>query len=545
MNSGARTLVFTHPEAASGAEASQPEQPAPLESDTAEEARPAAGTTTLPGVAGSKTEQQPTRAIQQRRITSPVESESADRMASGGSPKGAEAGQTDVLQAESGGSTPPPVNRPEAGTREIFAVQDPAAPVSETSTVIMGAVKPPPVSTEGLATKAGPPNQEEVFWASGSTAPFGIYPPGTAPDVSPVTRTDMRGVPRPPATAERPNPFPAAAYPQSPVEAPPSSYPDSQVSYPVSTAPAAHPAEAAGGSRKVVAILSSAVVILLLATAGYVAWWYFAGGAKQAVVTPQPPPSPSPADPRPPQPPPAPPAVPEGMVMVPAGTYSIGRNEGDPFEKPAHPVELKAFFIDRTEVTNAEYKKFMDATGHPAPQASPDDPNEWKDGAFPAGRENWPVINVSWQDAADYAKWAQKRLPTEQEWEAAARGTEARVYPWGDQWQSGVANIGSRSGAIEAVGRYPAGASPAGALDMVGNVWEWTADALNLYPGSPLNAQSMGRLIPDYKPGSAYRVIRGGAYDGDRTHAASYRGFLDPAKGYPKTGFRCVRNSDR
>jgi formylglycine-generating enzyme required for sulfatase activity len=227
-------------------------------------------------------------------------------------------------------------------------------------------------------------------------------------------------------------------------------------------------------------------------------------------------------------------ATPEGMVMVAAGDYIIGRDDGDGIEKPRHKVALKAFFIDKTEVTNAEYKKFIDAINHKAPA-------HWKDRAFPEGQANFPVVQVTWQDANDYAKWAGKRLPTEVEWEAAARGATGRKYPWGNQWNQSFANIGAgEAGSIVEVGKYPEGQSPFGALDMIGNVWEWTADVLTVYPGSSLP-------LPDMVDATkSYRVIRGGAYDVMREKVNldnSYRGFVEEDKAYPKTGFRCVKDA--
>jgi serine/threonine-protein kinase len=213
------------------------------------------------------------------------------------------------------------------------------------------------------------------------------------------------------------------------------------------------------------------------------------------------------------------------MVLVPGGTYVVGRSNEDPLEGPEHTVELAPFYMDRTEVTNAEYKRFIDATGHKAP---------WTDGTFPEGRENWPVTNVKWQDAVDYAAWAGKRLPSEVEWEAAARGKDGRIYPWGSDWTPGLANIAAK--AITDVGRHKDGASPYGVLDMIGNVWEWTADEFELYPGSSAKP-------PEIEPGVTYRVIRGGAFDGNKKHDAAYRGFVDAGEGYPKTGFRCVKNA--
>jgi serine/threonine-protein kinase len=218
------------------------------------------------------------------------------------------------------------------------------------------------------------------------------------------------------------------------------------------------------------------------------------------------------------------------MVKVAGGTYTIGRDGRDSLslEEPAHPVEVKTFFIDRTEVTNADYLKFIEATGHPAPV-------NWQDGTYRAGDDRLPITEVTWQDAASYAEWAGKRLPTEAEWEVAARGSDGRIYPWGNRWKLGIANIGLKPGKIEEVGRYPDSASPFGALDMIGNVWEWTADEISRYPGSqaPITTE----------PGSTYRVIRGGAFDGDSKLDASYRGYLDASKPYPKVGFRCVKDA--
>lgn len=218
--------------------------------------------------------------------------------------------------------------------------------------------------------------------------------------------------------------------------------------------------------------------------------------------------------------------APDGMVMVAAGTYPVGREDGDDIEKPKHDVTLKAFYIDKTEVTNADYKKFILATNHQPP-------SDWQNGSFPAGKDNFPVVNVTWKDANDYAAWAKKRLPTEEEWEAAARGTDGRKYPWGNSFNPSYANIQTK-GIVE-VGKFPDGKSPAGALDMIGNVWEWTATKFALYAG---NTSS-----PPDEASKNYRVIRGGAYDGDKKHDASYRGYVEADKTYPKTGFRCVKDA--
>jgi formylglycine-generating enzyme required for sulfatase activity len=229
------------------------------------------------------------------------------------------------------------------------------------------------------------------------------------------------------------------------------------------------------------------------------------------------------------------------MTLVNAGTYTIGRDDADPVEAPVHAVKLAAFYIDRNEVTNAEYAKFVEATRHKPPA-------NWKGGTLPAGRVDFPVTGISWQDAADYAAWAGKRLPSEAEWEATARGSDARKYPWGNEWHAGFANIGVRSAekveadkypsGITEVGKYPQGASASGALDLIGNVWEWVADEIELYPGSSATLPA-----PTENPAPTLRVIRGGAYDGDQKHDASYRGFLDGSLPYPKVGFRCAKNA--
>jgi len=213
-----------------------------------------------------------------------------------------------------------------------------------------------------------------------------------------------------------------------------------------------------------------------------------------------------------------------GMVYVPRAEFQMGRARGDLYASPPLTVVVGPFFIDRTEVTNEEYLKFVEATGHTTPSS-------WRKGTFKSGEARYPVVNVSWVDAMAYAKWAEKRLPTEAEWEYAARGDGRYLYPWGDDWKPGYANADRGSnGRISAVGSYSRGASPFGALDMCGNVWELTS-------GNLFDYSDVTKLI---HPG---RVIRGGAYDVPRTRATTtYRGVVPPEKGYDKTGFRCVRD---
>jgi serine/threonine-protein kinase len=218
--------------------------------------------------------------------------------------------------------------------------------------------------------------------------------------------------------------------------------------------------------------------------------------------------------------------APEGMVYVPGGSFMMGRDEGDEYESPAHPVSVRPFFIDRTEVTNEDYQRFVSATGYRAPV-------HWVDGKISEGQAKYPVVNVSWDDANAYAQWANKRLPTEIEWEFAARGTDGRLYPWGSGWKPEHANAG-RPGLVE-VGSYALGASPFGALDMTGNAWEWTASDYEDYPG---------RKTPTSLAGTGLKVIRGGAYDVPPKRAtATYRGAIPPDRIPDKTGFRCARDA--
>ncbi len=135
-------------------------------------------------------------------------------------------------------------------------------------------------------------------------------------------------------------------------------------------------------------------------------------------------------------------------------------------------IELKDFYIDKTEVTNKQFKQFVDASGY-KPTDSQNFLRHWKNGTYPKGQENYPVVFVDYWDAMAYAKWAGKDLPTEQEWQYAAQGKEGWLFPWGDTYDSTKANIGTNQ--AKPVGSFLAGASPFGLLDMAGNVAEMTA----------------------------------------------------------------------
>jgi formylglycine-generating enzyme required for sulfatase activity len=236
-----------------------------------------------------------------------------------------------------------------------------------------------------------------------------------------------------------------------------------------------------------------------------------------------------------PTPAPTAPAGAADMMFVPAGDFTMGSNSGFDDEKPVHNVYLDAFWIDKFEVTNALYKKCVDAGKCQAPSSKSSNTRSSYYGN--AQYDNYPVIFVSWDDANTYCAWAGKRLPTEAEWEKAARGTDARVYPWGNSFDKKLLNSSEGDeGDTTAVGNYPAGASPYGALDMAGNVWEWVADwyAKNFYASSPRNnphGPSFGQS----------RVMRGGSVFPSAIYARAATRASHPDAGTGNVGFRCAQ----
>jgi iron(II)-dependent oxidoreductase len=226
------------------------------------------------------------------------------------------------------------------------------------------------------------------------------------------------------------------------------------------------------------------------------------------------------------------PPVTDDMVEIPAGPFMMGNDSGDPEDAPAHQVDLPAFEIDRFEVTNADFAAFVEATGY-VTGAESAGKKTWRD-EFAQGKENHPVIRVNWNDAAAYCEWLGKRLPTEAEWEKAARGTEGLAFPWGNDWDPAKANVkatGLRDAA--AVGSFGAGASPYGVEDMVGNVWEWTADWYQAYPGNSTDD-------PYY--GEQCRVTRGGGWFDDEPQGTAFnRNCAVPDTTFSdELGFRCA-----
>jgi len=221
------------------------------------------------------------------------------------------------------------------------------------------------------------------------------------------------------------------------------------------------------------------------------------------------------------------------MVEVPAGPYLMGHDASDGRvgvdvgvdSLPRHEVYVKRFWIDRTEATVADYKRYLEAIGG---------------GRFPtaaygtdAPPGDLPIIAVNFAEASAYCRWRGKRLPTEAEWEKAARGADGRIFPWGDDWDPArVAYHDLVRSGPDPVASHPENASPYGALDMAGNVMEWTGDWYEAYPGSTLERISFGHY---------YRVLRGGSWESHPYQLRSANRFaVLPEIGQPSFGVRCV-----
>jgi formylglycine-generating enzyme required for sulfatase activity len=243
------------------------------------------------------------------------------------------------------------------------------------------------------------------------------------------------------------------------------------------------------------------------------------------------------------------------MVNVPEGEFTMGSNEGYSDEQPVHTVYLDAYWIDQTEVTNAMYTLCVSA-GACQP---PDNYSSYTRDSYygnPAYND-YPVLYVDWYAAQAYCQWADNsRLPTEAEWEKAARGTDGRIYPWGSSWDvrttrrlnfsdkndptgpsDTIADDGNADTAL--VGSYPSGASPYGAYDLAGNVWEWVNDWYdeNYYSKSP-------QSNPQGPASGQYRVIRGGSWLNDEYVVRSaIRSWDTPVDTGDPLGFRCARGT--
>lgn len=226
-------------------------------------------------------------------------------------------------------------------------------------------------------------------------------------------------------------------------------------------------------------------------------------------------------------------SIPSGMVLISGGEFMMGKNSTEDVNyKPAHLVKIDSFLMDQYEVTNAQYLKFCEATNHQLPEF-------WGMEEFKSGPEypNVPVVGVSSFDAAKYAAWMGKRLPTEAEWEFAARGGLIdKSFPFGDKLDSTQANFGKKyKGVIEIGKGKPNGY---GLYDIAGNVWEWVSDfySENYYSESPVGN-------PRGPKSGRFRVIRGGSWhSGGMCNQVHYRNGLSPSWVDFAVGFRCVKD---
>ena len=252
-----------------------------------------------------------------------------------------------------------------------------------------------------------------------------------------------------------------------------------------------------------------------------------------------------------------PPSSTEGMVLIPAGEFRMGSNSGSSNEKPVHSVYVDAFYMDKYEVTNAQYAAFLNAKGKHTESGktwlnigAARARIEYVAGVYRAkgGYENHPVTYVSWHGAVAYSKWKGKRLPTEAEWEKAARGNlSGLTYPWGNSVDSSKANYNNRIKDTTAVGKYTANGY--GLYDMAGNVWEWCLDEYNsgfyaLSPSqNPLSgANSIRWILDNYTGVNSSRVLRGGSWlDSAQVVRVATRSNGTPTRTYSYLGFRCAR----
>ncbi len=268
--------------------------------------------------------------------------------------------------------------------------------------------------------------------------------------------------------------------------------------------------------------LIGGLVLLVLLIGGGIGLFLLLGS--KATVTPDPSPGPDPN----------PPVINKLQVEIPGGTFQMGRNAGPPQERPEHTVTVKDFFMDRTEVTNSEYADFVQETGHEAPP-------DWVRGKPLAGQEQWPVANVSGEDALAFADWRSKRdgvvyrLPDEEEWEYAARnGGEFQSFPWGNSFDEKLAVV--KGATPKPVGSKPEGQNKWGVMDLIGNVSEWTSSKASIYSGLQIPAENRDWL-----------VLRGGSYASDPNDpqipvSATYRDWFKPSLRHPTFGFRLARD---
>ncbi|RKU18628.1 hypothetical protein C6500_12500 [Candidatus Poribacteria bacterium] len=245
--------------------------------------------------------------------------------------------------------------------------------------------------------------------------------------------------------------------------------------------------------------------------------------------------------------------VPEGMVLIPAGEFEMGSNNGAANERPVHTVYVDAFYMDTHEVTNAHYKAFVEANPEWQKENIPEEFHDgvylrlWEGNTYPTGKADHPVIYVSWYAAMAYAQWSGKRLPTEAEWEKAARGgLIGKAYPWGDTYDATLANYGRYHNTPIAVGQYPPNGY--GLYDMAGNISEWCLDEYDpdFYATSPRENPfpngTIEETLNNFKEvKDKNRVLRGGCWSDNGLFLTVIRRDWGPQH-YTSVfrGFRCV-----
>lgn len=234
---------------------------------------------------------------------------------------------------------------------------------------------------------------------------------------------------------------------------------------------------------------------------------------------------------------------PNEMVRIPAGEFIMGSDSRLEDEGPEQKVTTGAYWIDRYEVTNLQYKRFIDTVQRRSPR-------HFRNRTFPDGKADHPVTFVSWFDAEAYCHWVGKRLPTEIEWEKAARGSDGRIYPWGDTFELNAANTPVRwealinadvtdKGDTTPVGAFETGRSPYGLYDMSGNVWEWVQDWYGPHPGNTKPSENYGQI---------YKVLKGGSwwdcsyYKCGISAPTFNRSFFSPRVRNASFGFRCAKD---
>jgi formylglycine-generating enzyme required for sulfatase activity len=258
----------------------------------------------------------------------------------------------------------------------------------------------------------------------------------------------------------------------------------------------------------------------------------------------------------------------QSMALIPSGSFVRGSNTGNFNEAPEQLVYVDSFAIDRYEITNIQYSRFLSATGRKAP-------SYWIGGTYPGNQADYPVVGMSWRNANEYCAWAGKRLPTEAEWEKACRGPSGNIYPWGNRWDLYRANTdniartfsgsegqagsptawayawgllfstpGANDLGLRPVGSYPKGASFYGVMDLVGNASEWVFDWYNWGDYSSLPTENPVSLEPPWN-----HCVRGSAWhdpasDSDQVHILSRCSTRSSAHAIadPRTGFRCAQS---